>query len=159
MAGSKQQDGLTVVQGSIVEVFSDGARLLGLPKSVGEIYGLLYASKEPQSLDDLVSRLDVSKGTGSQGLKMLRTLGAVKVASGEDSRKTFYEADIELKSLVGGFIREQVRPHLDSAKGKIATLKEEAKEDEFLQVRIDKLETWRKKAALVLPVVQKFLGS
>ena len=59
--------------------------MLGLPKSIGEIYGLLYVTQEALSLDDLVSRLGISKGSTSQGLKMLRKLGAVREVEGENS--------------------------------------------------------------------------
>ena len=48
--------------------FADAVKVLGLPKSVGEIYGSLFISREPVSLDDLVERLGMSKGSGSQGL-------------------------------------------------------------------------------------------
>jgi HTH-type transcriptional regulator, glycine betaine synthesis regulator len=142
------------------EFFVDGVRVLGLPKSVGEIYGSLFISKVPLSLDDLVQRLRISKGSGSQGLKMLRTLGAVSEVAGMEGRKVYYEADLELKSLVGGFIREKIRPHLSSAKNKIGLMdKCNADDDEFYDERIQKLNKWRKRAGVLLPVLQKILGS
>lgn len=153
-------DELEPEQVGIVRIFGDGVRVLGLPRSVGEIYGLLYGSRTPLSLDDFVSKLKVSKGTASQGLKMLRTLGAVEESGGVEGRKTFFEANVELKSLVGGFIRHEVRPHLDSAKGKIADLSARVDEDdEFMMGRVERLEAWRKKARFVLPLIQKLLGS
>ena len=69
-------------------------------------------SAEPLAMDDLVVRLKISKGSVSQGLKFLRTLGAIREVEGPDVRRTYYEGDIELKKLVGGFIREQMRPHM-----------------------------------------------
>jgi HTH-type transcriptional regulator, glycine betaine synthesis regulator len=142
------------------EFFVDGVKVLGLPKSVGEIYGSLFISKVPLSLDDLVERLGISKGSGSQGLKMLRTLGAVSEVAGIEGRKVFYEADLELKSLVGGFIREKIRPHLSSAKEKIGLMDDcNVDDDEFYDERIQKLDTWRKRAGILLPVLQKILGS
>ena len=54
----------------IVDLFVDGVRVIGLPKSIGEIYGLLFVSRDPLSLDDLVARLGISKGSASQGLRM-----------------------------------------------------------------------------------------
>lgn len=142
------------------EFFVDGVKVLGLPKSVGEIYGSLFISKVPLSLDDLVERLGISKGSGSQGLKMLRALGAVSEVAGIEGRKVFYEADLELKSLVGGFIREKIRPHLSSAKEKIGLMNEcNVDDDEFYDERIQKLNKWRKRAGVLLPVLQKILGS
>ncbi len=144
----------------VQDFFVDGVRVLGLPKSVGEIYGSLFISKVPLSLDDLVERLGISKGSGSQGLKMLRTLGAVSEVGGIEGRKVYYQADMELKSLVGGFIREKIRPHLASAKVKIGQMDDcNVDEDEFYQERIQKLNKWRKRAGVLLPVLQKILGS
>jgi DNA-binding transcriptional ArsR family regulator len=60
--------------------FSEVVQVFGVPKSVGQIYGLLYASPEPLSFSDIVERLEISKGSASQGLQLLRSLGAIKVA-------------------------------------------------------------------------------
>ena len=113
---------LNEVERRIVDFCCDGVRILGLPKSIGEIYGLLFISRRPQSLDDLVVRLGSSKGSASQGLKLLRTLGAIRQVDGTDSRRAYYEADIKLKSLVGGFVREEVRPHLRSGDAKLEAI-------------------------------------
>lgn len=156
---------LNPFEANVVEFFCDGVRMIGLPRSIGEIYGLLFVSKEPLSLDDLVSKLNISKGTASQGLKMLRELGAVKDAEGEIPRRSYFTPDIELKQLVGGFIKEQVRPHLASGEDKLDHLKEMLTEipaeDErsFYQARLERLGGWSKKARIALPLIQKILGS
>ena len=81
---------LDPLERQVVDVFVDGVRVLGLPRSIGEIYGLLFISRTPLSLDDLVARLKISKGSASQGLRMLRNLGAVNEANGnsEAERRT-----------------------------------------------------------------------
>jgi hypothetical protein len=63
-----------------VAFFSDVVQVFGVPKSIGQIYGLLYASPTPLSFSDIVERLDISKGSASQGLQLLRSLGAVNIA-------------------------------------------------------------------------------
>ena len=150
-------------QRQVIDYFCDGVRLLGLPKSVGEIYGLLFITPEPLSLDDLVKRLEISKGSASQGLKMLRGLGAVVPVEGEkNERRVYFEPDAELKRLVGGFIKEQVRPHIKSGEEKLtkleASIPEDSEHREFYEERIEKLERWSKKARFVLPILQKLLG-
>jgi HTH-type transcriptional regulator, glycine betaine synthesis regulator len=163
-------DGSTVeldpLERQVVAVFVDGVRVLGLPRSIGEIYGLLFISRSPLSLDDLVHRLKISKGSASQGLRMLKSLGAVREASGTGGaeRRTYYEPAVELKRLVGGFIREQIRPHLDSGKTKINHLAETARDVEdpehrrFLCDRVERLEQWMSSGGRVLPLLQKILG-
>lgn len=156
--------GLTNLQRQVVDFFVDGVRVLGLPRSLGEIYGLLFISNEPLSLDDLVCDLGISKGSVSQGLRTLRTLGAVREAPGNGDRRTYYEPAVDLKRLVGGFIREQVRPHLDSGKTKLQSIADTASQTadpvarEFFNDRIERLESWMKRGRQVLPLLQKMLG-
>lgn len=155
---------LDPLERQVVAVFVDGVRVLGLPRSIGEIYGLLFISQTALSLDDLVQRLHISKGSASQGLRMLKSLGAVREAESGTERRTYYEPAIELKRLAGGFIREQVRPHLESGKAKINLLSENAREIDdpdrrkFLSERVERLETWMRSSGRVLPVLQKLLG-
>lgn len=156
--------GLTNLQRQVVDFFVDGVRVLGLPRSLGEIYGLLFISNEPLSLDDLVCDLGISKGSVSQGLRTLRTLGAVREAPVNGDRRTYYEPAVDLKRLVGGFIREQVRPHLDSGKTKLQSIADTASQTadpvarEFFNDRIERLESWMKRGRQVLPLLQKMLG-
>ena len=125
---------LVEIERQVVSLFADGVRVAGLPRSVGEIYGLLFVSAEPLAMDDLVVRLNISKGSVSQGLKFLRTLGAIKEVEGPDVRRTYYEADIELKKLVGGFIREQMRPHMESGKDRLKALEAEASHERWHRI-------------------------
>ena len=71
------QEGAGEIQRGVIDLFVRGVRVLGLPKSIGEIYGLLYISSAPLPLDAIVAKLGISKGSASQGLRFLRNLGAV----------------------------------------------------------------------------------
>lgn len=162
--GSTPAIPLSELEKQVIDVFVDGGRVLGLPRSIGEIYGLLFVAPEPLSLDDLVTRLGISKGSASQGLRSLKELGAVREASANGTRRIFYEADVELKQLVGGFIREQVRPHLESGQVKVGRLLEAVGDEddpvlrEFYDERVAKLEGWMRRSRMVLPVLQKLFG-
>lgn len=138
--------------------------MLGLPKSLGEIFGILFASPVPLTMLDLVNHLHISKGSASQGLKTLRTLGAVcEVEDYRNDRKTYFKANVELKKLVGGFIREEIRPHLTSGQKKLHELEkhlekiDDPKLRKHYEERIKRLGRWSGKANLVLPLLQKFL--
>ncbi len=154
---------LSRAEQEVILFFSDGVRVLGLPKSIGEIYGVLYISRSALSLDDLVDLLGISKGSASQGLKFLRNLGAVHKI--EQDRKSYYEPELNLKSLVGGFIKEEIVPHLTSGEQKLSQIKELLDEevggsnDDFYQARFEKMESWTKQAKIVLPLLQRVLGS
>jgi DNA-binding transcriptional regulator GbsR (MarR family) len=152
------------VETQVIQFFVDGVKVLGLPRSIGEIYGLLFISPEPLALDDLVDRLGISKGSASQGLRALRDLGAVRETEVENSRRVHFQADMELKRLVGGFIREQVRPHLESGTSKVSNLlgiaaqEEDPARREFYDARVKQLQYWIGRGKFVLPLLQKVLG-
>jgi HTH-type transcriptional regulator, glycine betaine synthesis regulator len=162
--GNTQECRLEGLERQLVDVFVDGVKVLGLPRSIGEIYGVLFIYPEPLSLDDLVQRLGISKGSVSQGLRALKALGAVREAAVDGERRTYYEPAIELKRLVGGFIREQVRPHLESGKEKVRLLTAAAAAEddplrrEFLCDRVERLDYWMSRGSKVLPLLQKLLG-
>ena len=61
-----------------IEMFINFLRLLGWPKSVGEIYGLFFVSAPPLAMADIMARTGMSLGAASQGLKLLREFGAVR---------------------------------------------------------------------------------
>ena len=162
--GTRQE--IDSIEREVLAVFVDGVRVLGLPPSIGEIYGLLFISQAPLSLDDLVQRLKISKGSASQGLRTLKSLGAVRETNGNGNgeRRTYYEPAVELKRLVGGFIREQIRPHLDSGRHKIKRLGDLANDEsdperrKFLLERTDRLDHWIRNGGRVLPIIQRILG-
>jgi DNA-binding transcriptional regulator GbsR (MarR family) len=164
--GNGTQQQVDSIEREVLAVFVDGVRVLGLPPSIGEIYGLLFISQAPLSLDDLVQRLKISKGSASQGLRTLKSLGAVRETNGNGNgeRRTYYEPAVELKRLVGGFIREQIRPHLESGQSKVKRLGDVANREtdpqrrEFLLERVDRLNHWIRNGSRVLPIIQKILG-
>ena len=154
---------LSRAQEEVIAYFCDGVRVLGLPKSIGEIYGLLFISATPLSLDDLVKKLGISKGSASQGLKFLRNLGAVH---GEEiERKSYYSPELNLKSLVGGFIKEEIRPHLKSGQEKLKHVKillekeQDTSNTKLYNERFEKMERWTKQAKVALPLLQRVLNS
>lgn len=155
---------LDPLERQVLGVFVDGVKVLGLPRSIGEIYGLLFISQEALSLDDFVQRLNMSKGSASQGIRMLKSLGAIREVNGNADRRTYYEPAVELKRLVGGFIREQIRPHLDSGKSKINLLNSTAESlddplrRKFISERLERLESWMTRGGRVLPILQRLLG-
>jgi len=147
----------------IIDLFVRGVRVLGLPKSVGEIYGLLYVTPEPLPLDTLVERLRMSKGSASQGLKFLRNLGAVKPVYVAGDRRDHYEAQTESKKLVAGFIKGELEPHLETGAERLEQLQELAKEDDsdkgdFYRSRVGKLATWRSRGSEMMKLIDDLLS-
>ena len=97
-------------ENTLVEVFSELADLFGNPRSHGQIYGILFASPEPLTMDAIAARLGISKGSASQGLRALETLGVIDRDA--STRTSTYAARLELKLLISGFVRQRLMPRL-----------------------------------------------
>ncbi|MEI7851103.1 MAG: ArsR family transcriptional regulator [Kiritimatiellales bacterium] len=153
---------LSELEKEVVEIFVRIAGVLSLPRSVGELYGILFISPEPMCIDDLMLKLKISKGSTSQGLKILRSFGAVNPVYVAGDRRDFYAAEAELRKIVAGFANEQIRPHLDNGKARMARIEglidaEEAGRKEFIAERIDRLQGWQKRAGSLLPFALNFI--
>ena len=155
--------GLSELEREVIELFIRMADVLNLPRSVGEIYGLLFISSDPLCLDDCRIRLNISKGSTSQGLKILRSFGAIRTIYIPGDRKDYYLAETSLRKIASGFASEQIRPHVDSGKERIERirelLEEQGHEDgDTLPEKIDLLENWQKRAGKALPLILKLIG-
>ncbi len=151
--------------GECAQFFGGMAQVFGLPRSVGQIYGLLFASPGPLSFSDIVARLEISKGSASQGLQFLRNLGAVhEAAAGADSeRREYYQPELGLRKLMAGLLREKVEPLAKDGPAWLAQLRAGAAgaagaEAEFFQERVEQIEAWNRQLRRLLPVLKTLLG-
>lgn len=153
---------LNPVEAEVVGLFVQLSRLLGQPPSLGEIYGLLFISLHPLAMDDLMERLNVSKGSASQGLKFLRNLGAVRPVEVPGDRRVHYEAVAQLRRLAASFLQNRIEPHLGSGEERLTRLAALARnlpspQREHALRRIALLQGWGKNGRRVLPLVLKML--
>ena len=154
---------LNPVEVDIIHLFVQLSHALGQPPSVAEIYGLLFISPKPLPQDDFPERLNLSKGTASQGLRYLMDLGAVRSVYVAADRRVHYEAVAELRNLVNRFLRQQVLTYFEDSGDRLDRILAEARElpvgqREFALERVRMLKSWEKNAKRVLPFVLAILG-
>jgi HTH-type transcriptional regulator, glycine betaine synthesis regulator len=142
----------------MIDIFVRIARLFGVSKSVGEIYGLLFVSAAPVPLDYIRAKLNLSSGSASQGLRLLRTLGAVHATYVPGDRRDHFLAETGLRKITTGFLREKVVPDLmvhEEQLQRLSTLLDDIPSGTrpHIEARIQLLQSWRKQARAVLPIV------
>ena len=149
---------------AVVDLFLNAAQSVGLPKSFGQIYGLLFCRDEPLSMDAIMELLFISKGSASQGLKALRHLGAVRNTFVPGERREHFVAEIRLRKLVAGFLKDQIEPHLEKGKDRLSHIADmlEATEDEKETLRGERrlkiLAGWHRQVGKLLPLVKMIVG-
>lgn len=153
---------LSELEVEAIEMFINFLRLIGLPKSVGEIYGLLFVAPKPLAMDDIMERLNISLGAASQGLKLLRSFGAVRVVYERGERRDHYVADLELSRFATVFIKEELQPRMETARQRIERMEESLaelprEERRETEQRIERLKHWLDKGQKILPWLIRFM--
>ena len=153
-------------ESEVVAFFVDAADLLGVPKSVATIYGVLFASAAPLSFGDIEARVKFSKGSVSQGLRVLREVGAIKETNGaavKTRHVQHYEPDMALRKLILRFIDQRLQTQLDTGSDRLGRIHAAvpAGEEEaaaVLRKRIKQLSGWHEQTRALLPVIKTFLN-
>ena len=146
-----------------IGLFVQFSQALGQPRSVAEIYGLLFISHLPLSLDEIIARLNMSRGSGSQGLNYLLDLGAVRTVYVSGQRRIHYEAVAELRNLAGRFLHQQILVHLQSSSEILGDLEKHARDlagdsRNHALARAKMLRSWERNGRRVLPLMLALLG-
>jgi len=79
----------------MIEVGGRVCQLLGVSRTVGQIYGLLYLSPKPLSLDEIAELLSIGKSTASMGSRQLSAWRAIRPVWIHGERRDLYEVDPE----------------------------------------------------------------
>ena len=160
----EQTDVLDEWESAVIDLFLHAANSFGLPKSYGQIYGLLFCRDQALSMDEVMELVQISKGSASQGLRALRQFGAVSSTFAPGDRKERFVAEIRLRKLVSGFLREQADPHLEKG---VARLKQiegllEGSTSKSSMIRGTRrheiLSGWHRQMGRLLPWVKMIVG-
>jgi DNA-binding transcriptional regulator GbsR (MarR family) len=144
------------------------AQMLGLPRSTGQIYGLLYLSLQPLSLDDMVEQLGICKASASMGTRQLLAWGAIKQVWVPGNRREFFEVVADLGRLVHGVYENLAKPRLASSKRRLEELDQlleqdrsqglvSAEEYALFSERIKGLDQVHRKFQGLIPLVERLI--
>ena len=164
----QQQRKFSKAQVEFIKTVTRVCQKVGLPRTFGEIYGLIFLSEEPLSLDDISNLLAISKGSASSGTRRLLELQAIKQVWIAGSRKDYFEMRLELGDVLRECYARYVKPNLEKSTKKISWIKELLSEDfqtgdidatsyNLTLKRLGEVEKIEKKIMRVLPLVDRFI--
>jgi DNA-binding transcriptional regulator GbsR (MarR family) len=152
---------ISEIERELIAFFVNAAQAIGLPKSYGEIYGLYYASNDTLALDEVIERLQISKGSASQGIRFLKSINALNTVYLPGDRRDHHTAETSLRRVADGLITQKIAPQLREGTERLSQLKSQYDSSELaiIKPKLKNIEAWSKKAELLLPFVSKFLGA
>lgn len=92
-----------------VETWGQMAGAWGISRTMAEIHAILYLSSKPLSMDDLMIRLDISRGNASMSLRSLLDWGIVSRVHKRGDRKEYFQAEQDVWAMFRAIVRERVK--------------------------------------------------
>lgn len=111
------QDPIEVSRSQLLDSLGVLGADLGISRVVAQIYGLLYLSDGPLSLDEIADHLNVSKATVSVNARALERWGAVRKTWMEGSRRDYYLAERDTLRIAWSVLQEGFLRRLDRFRG------------------------------------------
>ncbi len=98
-----------------VESWGSMGVLWGINRSMARIHALLLASEEPLGLDEIATRLQISRGNTSMCLKELRSWEVIQRVHLPGDRKDYYVSESDVWSMLFRIAAERKRREFDPA--------------------------------------------
>ena len=160
---------LTHAQNRFISYMASVCHDFGLNPFVAQLYGVLYMSDKPLSLDELTERLGVSKGNVSINIRELEKWSAVRKVWVKGSRKDYYEAELNIKKIISNKLKSSVGKRMNEvssmledvrtsiSEGRKEMSEEEKKMAKIYEERLKRIEDLKKLASNALSIAEKFL--
>lgn len=127
-----------------IQIIAKNMSLYGITPSIGRLYGVLYFSDQPMTLDDMTEALKMSKTSMSTGVRTLASMQMVERTFKRGIRKDLYQCEEDwyksFTSLFSTQWRRHTEANIEEAEEAICKLKRVQKdaEDQELKEKI----TW-----------------
>jgi DNA-binding transcriptional regulator GbsR (MarR family) len=101
------------IRNEFIESWGSMGMLWGINRSMARIHALLMVSEKPLGLDEIASRLEISRGNTSMSLKDLRAWGVIRRVHESGERRDLYVAEADPWTVVFRIARERKRREFD----------------------------------------------
>lgn len=129
----------------VIEAIGKNMDLYGVTLSVGHLYGMLFFSEKPMTLDEMGKEMEMSKTSMSTGVRMLLDLKMVHRVWEKGARKDLYEAESDWHQTFADYFAIEWRTAVEAnvhalnrSSGELRRLIEEDGGDEALVSAVSK---------------------
>ena len=114
MARDAAQTGTRIeAQDRFVAVWGQMATAWGISRTMAEVHALLYISGQPMNTDEIMERLQISRGNASMSLRALLDWGIVQTTHRRGDRKEYFVAEQDVWGLFRAIVRERKKREID----------------------------------------------
>ena len=104
---------LPEAQDRFVAAFGRMGGAWGISRTMAEVQALLYITGQPMCTDDLMERLQISRGNASMSLRALTDWGIVVRTHKRGDRKEYFQAEGDVWTMFRAIVRERTKREVD----------------------------------------------
>mgnify|MGYP006283286103 CR=1 FL=1 len=142
-----------------VGLWGEMASTWGINRTMAKIHALLYCAERPLNTDEIMERLDVSRGNANMNLRSLVDWDLVTKTQQKDSRKDYYEAEKDVWQITARIIEERQRREVHPVRSQLEECADRLLEDdESIEDRPEAEQVLHRRFANLIDLVKVFEG-
>lgn len=96
-----------------IEAWGRMGSVWGISRTMAEVHALLYITGEALCTDDIMERLEISRGNASMSLRALLDWGIITRAHRRGDRKEYFVAEQDVWAIFRAITRERMKREID----------------------------------------------
>ncbi len=162
------QQQLKTVQDLFIRRWGEMGQTWGINRTMGEIHAFLYITAQPQCTDDVMERLNISRGNASMSLRALCDWGIIRRLHKRGERREFFESLSDVWEIFSIIAAERKRREMDPVLETIkqcqkmldeSSLGKAAAKQEPVQLTRQRLASMEEFMAVTNKIFQQFIGN
>jgi HTH-type transcriptional regulator, glycine betaine synthesis regulator len=107
------QQNLRTAQDTFIRRWGEMGQTWGINRTMGEIFAFLYITAQPQCTDDVMERLNISRGNASMSLRALCDWGIIRRMHRRGERREYFESLGDVWEMFSIIAAERKRREMD----------------------------------------------
>lgn len=115
-------------QDRFVAVWGQMGSAWGISRTMAEVHALLFITGEPLCTDDIMERLQISRGNASMSLRALVDWGIVEREHRRGDRKEYFKAEQDVWAMFRAIVRERMKREVDPLRAQLYEIRDQTGE-------------------------------
>lgn len=117
---------LRAIQDRFIASWGQMGSVWGISRTMAEVHALLYITDQPACTDDIMERLQISRGNASMSLRALVDWGVVARTHRRGDRKEYFIAEQDVWAMFRAIVRERMKREVDPLLAALYEIREDA---------------------------------
>jgi len=162
------QQQLKTVQDLFIRRWGEMGQTWGINRTMAEIHAFLYITAQPQCTDDVMERLNISRGNASMSLRALCDWGIIRRLHKRGERREYFESLSDVWEIFSIIAAERKRREMDPVLETIkqcqkmldeTSLGKAAAKQEVVRLTRERLASMEEFMAVTNKIFQQFIGN